>query len=341
MILSNTLSDFKSLYHMLTALPDNTACRQYIELHYWNNIPTCPHCNCKEHYKLNIKGQFNGLYKCKDCKKRYTVAIGTMFEASPIPYRKWLIAIYIVSAHKKGISSHQLAKDIDVQQRTAWFMLHRIRHSMAMDIAEQMQGRIELDETFVGGKNKNRHWDKKIPHSQGRSFLDKTPIMGMLQESEYEIIERPHKTNPLKTVKEKVIKKQAIVKCHVVTDTSTKSLQPIINKYVKPGSVLISDEWLGYHGLNAKYDHRIVDHTAKQYVNANGDTSNALEGFWTWIKRSQMGIYHVISKKHAQAYADENAFRYTTCRMKDKLRFDLTLQQANKPRLTYKQLTGK
>ncbi|MBL7691826.1 MAG: IS1595 family transposase [Flavipsychrobacter sp.] len=341
MRLANKLSDFKSLFDMLHALPDDTACREYLELIYWNNTPTCPHCQCQAHYILKTKGEFKGMYKCKGCKQRYNVAYGTMFEASHISYRKWLIAIYIVSAHKKGISSHQLSRDLSVTQRTAWFMLHRIRHSMGLEQQEQLEGTVQLDETFCGGKNKNRHWDKKVEHSQGRTFIDKTPVMGMLQQAETEIIERPHKVIPGKIVKEKVYRKTAVVKCKVVPNTQAATLQPIIKQHVAENSIIVSDEWVAYHGLNAAYDHRIIDHRAKQYVDAAGNTTNALEGFWTWIKRSQMGIHHIISRKHLQKYADENAFRYTTCRMKDKQRFDLTLQQANNPRITYKQLTGK
>ncbi|MBX2906676.1 MAG: IS1595 family transposase [Taibaiella sp.] len=336
------VSNFNTFFEMLSALPDDTACRLYLEQILWNGIPTCPICQCKEHYKLTTKGEFKGQYKCKDCKKRYTVAIGTIFEGSHIPYRKWFIAIFLFQAHKKGISSLQLHRDLGLTQKTCWFMLHRIRKVMGVtDEEAQMDGTVQLDESFVGGKNKNRHHDKKVPHSQGRAFIDKTPVLGMLQQPVKEVIERPHKVIPGKIVKETIYHKTAVVKCKVVPNTQGETLKPIINKHVKDGSIVVSDEWMAYHGLNAKYDHRVIDHRAKQYVDQAGNTTNDLEGFWTWLKRSNMGIYHVMSRKHLQAYANENAFRYNNFRLKDKPRFDLTLQQSNTPRLTYKQLIGK
>lgn len=334
--------EFKTLLEMLTVLPDDESCRKHFELIRWDDgIPACPACSSKEHYALKSRGVHKGLYKCGQCNRKYTVSVGTMFESSHVGFRKWYIAIYLFQAHKKGISSIQLSKDIGTTQRTAWFMLHRIRHSMTIELEEQLEGTVELDETFVGGKNKNRHNNKKVEQSQGRSFKDKTPVMGMLQEAVTEIIERPNKNDPEKTVKEKIYHKTAIVKCQVIANTKSEQIQPVIRKNVKPNSILVSDEWIAYRGLSDTYDHRIVDHRARQYVNEAGDTSNALEGFWTWLKRSYVGIYHNMSGKHLQAYCEEHSFRYATHRMKDRERFDLTLQLSTKKRITYKALIGK
>ncbi len=155
-----------SFVDMLAALPTDTACREYLEYKNWGGIPTCPHCGSqnKDHWKLKVKGEFNGMYKCKEkvCKKRFTVTIKTMFEGSHLPLRKWFIAIYIFSLHKKGVSSHQLASDLGITQKSAWFMLSRIRKAFEpKKSGGKIDGAVSCDETFVGGKNKNRHNDKK------------------------------------------------------------------------------------------------------------------------------------------------------------------------------------
>src|SRR5271157_3644217 len=130
---SENTREFKTFVEMLELLPDDKSCREYLEKMRWNGEPICPHCGSqnKEHYKLMIKGEFNGLYKCKDCRERFTVTVGTMFEGSHISLRKWFIAIYIFNSHKKGISSIQLHKDLGVTQKSAWFMLHRIRENFS------------------------------------------------------------------------------------------------------------------------------------------------------------------------------------------------------------------
>ncbi len=149
---------------MLEVLSDEDTCRKFLEQIRWNGEPVCPHCESKnkEHYELKQKGEFKGLRKCKDCRERFTVKVGTMFHGSPIPLRKWFIAIYIFSSHKKGISSLQLHRDLGVTQKTAWFMLNRIRNTFGCSPSEKLTGTTQADETFMGGKNKNRHADKKV-----------------------------------------------------------------------------------------------------------------------------------------------------------------------------------
>lgn len=209
---------------MLKVLPDDESCRKYLELIRWNGVPSCPHCDTvnEAHYKLKTKGEFKGLYKCKDCKQRFTVTVGTMFEGSHISLRKWFIAMYIFSSHKKGISSHQLANDLGITQKSAWFMLGRIRLAFGVkDISKKIDGIVQTDETFVGGKNKNRHADKKVEESQGCSVKDKTPVMGVIQPN-------------------------GKVFLSVVPNTKASTLKPIIEKLVQEGSVVVTDEWLGY-----------------------------------------------------------------------------------------------
>ena len=234
-----------------------------------------------------------------------------MFEGSKAPLRKWFVAIYLITSHKKGISSLQLAKDISVTQKTAWFMGQRIRENFKIVMDEKLEGEVELDETFVGGKNKNRHRNKKVKKCQGRSFKDKTPVMGML--------ERGGK-----------------VVCKVVRDTSYKSLTVPILRAVDRSATLFSDEWVGYKTIDKLYEHYIVDHGHGQYVDEDAYTNN-LEGFWSIAKRSINGIYNHLSRKHLQRYFDEFSFRYNTRNLGEDERFNLLLCNS-KHRITYQSL---
>jgi hypothetical protein len=213
--------------------------------------------------------------------------------------------------HKRGISSVQLSKDIGVTQKTAWFILQRLRWAFSNENEEaQLSGLIASDETFVGGKNKNRHHDKKVANSQGRAFIDKTPVLGLLQTEVKEYVERPHKVIPGRTVKEKVIIAPAVIRCTVIPDTKAESILPFIYKNVAPGSIIVSDEWWAYNSLGKDYNHQIVDHGRKQYVNDAGYSSNAVENHWTHFKNGIRGTYIQISRKHMQKYVHEFAFRH-------------------------------
>lgn len=327
--------NFTSLVELIDYFNSEEKCLQYYEFIRWHDIISCPHCNCIKIYKFKD----NKRYKCSGCKKQFTVRVGTIYEDSKISLRKWFIATYLLSANKKGISSYALARQIKVTQKTAWFMLHRIRHKLSAEneLDNQLEGVIQLDETFVGGKNKNRHKDKKVEHCEGRSFKDKTPVMGLLQQQVYEIIERPHKVITDRVVKEKIVNKQSVVVLQTVKNTQAIVLQPIIWKTVHKDCILISDEWHGYRGLDYYYDHRIIDHRAKQYVDAAGNTTNAIEGLWTSFKRAYIGVYHFMSKEHLQAYANEIAYRYNTRAIPDAIRFINSLGVKHTP-LKYKQL---
>jgi len=278
----------------------------------WKGKPVCPHCSSQKSYRL----EKTKSYRCanKDCKKTYTVFKGTIFENSNVPLTKWFEAICIVSSHKKGVSSHQLAKDIGVTQTTAWHILHRIRTAMNNNdlFIQEMEGIIELDETFVGGKNKNRHWDKKVKNSQGRSFKDKTPVFGLLERTGF-------------------------VRCIVVPDTSAFTLQPLVAENVKMGATLMTDEWKAYNGLNAYYDHFVVDHGRGQYVNGDCYT-NGLENFWSMLKRGIIGIYHKVSRKHLQKYCNEISYRFNTRMMSDIERVEQSLLQISGCGLKFKDL---
>jgi len=304
---------FKSFLDMLTVLPDDNACRLFLEDLRWNGTPVCPHCGSGNdaHYKLKTKGEFTGLYKCKDCRERFTVTVGTMFEGSHVPLRKWFIAIFIFSSHKKGISSIQLGKDLGITQKSAWFVLSRLRNNFQSNLEFKMDGIIQTDESFLGGKNKNKHASKKVNNAQGRSVKDKTPVFGMIENGDQ-------------------------VYTQVVPDTKASTLKPIIEKLVVKGAIVVSDEWNGYAGLNKDYSHIVVKHKESEY-SKDGFHNNGIEGFWSLLKRGIYGIYHQASPKHLNKYCDEFAYRYNSRKITDGERFIGSLLRAEK-RLTYKDL---
>lgn len=304
-------TNIKSVYELIQTFSTEQDCINYLEEIIWNGVAVSPFDSTSKVYKCK-----DNRYRCKNTGKYFNIKTGTMFESSKVSLRKWFLAMWLVTSHKKGISSTQLAKDIGVTQKTAWFLLQRIRACFGIENYNELEGIVECDETFIGGKNKNRHKDKKVPHSQGRSFKDKVPVMGMLQ--------RDGKMNAF-----------------VVTDTKRKSIQPLIYKYVKPqGTRLISDEWWAYSGLHKHYDHKIIDHSKKEYVSLQDNTvhTNNIEGSWNILKKSVSGMYNHVSRKHLQKYVDEFVYRYNLRKVTDHKKFE-HLVLNNNVRTKYKELT--
>lgn len=325
---------FKSILDLVRAFPDEQSCIEHLEFVRWQGNVVSPFQEGSKVYK--VKGN---RYKCAATNAYFNVRTGTIFEGSKIPLLQWFIAIFLFTSHKRGISSHQLAKDLNITQKSAWFMLQRIRYAMEHEtFVKHMEGEIQVDETFVGGKNKNRHHNKKVEKSQGRSFKDKTPVLGLLEREESEIVERPHKVIEGKTVKEKVVTKEGKISCYVVPDTKAESIQPLIRTAVAEGSTIVSDEWMAYNGLSNSYNHQIVDHKSKQYVNEGGYTTNGMENGWTHFKKTIGGTYINVSRKHLQKYANEFTFRYNSKGNETNKRFDLLLTSTIDKRLTYQKL---
>lgn len=285
---------FKSRYELSRAFPDERSCIVFLEELRWNGKVTSPYDSASKVYNFG-----NGKYKCSKTKKFFNVKTGTIFQGTKIPLQKWFEAMWILSSHKKGIASTALAGELGLQQKTAWRMMHLIRKIYAHENNWTLDGEVELDETFVGGKNKNRHWDKKVKNSQGRSFKDKVPVMGMLQ-------------------------RRGKVVCRVIANTSYKQLTANIIKHVKRTAKLYMDEWHGYWLVKKIYDYGMVDHGKKQYVNGKAHT-NSIEGFWKMLK-GIMAIYHKVSKRYLHLYVNESVFRYNTRRQKNRERFDLLLK---------------
>lgn len=286
------MQEIKSFIDIMKTLHDTKSCREFLENYRWQGVPICPHCNCKSehHYKLKNKGEFNGLYKCKHCKKRFTVTIGTMFEGSKVPLEKWFLAIYIFTSHKKGLSSLQLSRHLNVTQKTAWFMLTKIRHNMSEDKIKKFSGVVQMDETYIGGKNKNK-WNKG---TQGRSLKEKTPVVGVLTEDRVYAVVTP--------------------------DTSQRTLHTIVFGLIEEGSTLVTDGWAGYNGLSHLYKRVIVEHNKGIYAK-DGFHTNGIEGFWSQLKRGLKGTYHSVSRKYLQMYCNEFAYRNNTRTLTDIQRF--------------------
>lgn len=305
---------FKNLLEAQAYFHSEEVCRQHLEKARWGDKPVCPFCGVdKAPYRLSGGKR----YRCsdKDCRKTFSITSGTIFEASNIPLRKWYLAIYIASAHKKGVSSLQLSRDIGITQKSAWFVLHRIREMLAEKNPKLLSGSVSIDETYVGGKLKNKHKSQRINQKPGRGSQNKTMVFGILQ-------------------------KDGKVHNQVVDNTRQDTLLPIMHGRVAKGSKIVTDGYHIYKRLAKDYEHVVVDHAKDIYV-IDGDHTNDIEGFWSLLKRGIYGIYHQVSPKHLNRYCDEFAYRYNTRKKKDAERFYHSIEQAQGKRLTYQQLIKK
>ena len=307
------VTEFKNILEVAKNFEDPKDCLNYIATMRWDGHVICPFKTCGHDKIYVLKGRYQ-QFKCAKCRRHFSAIKGSIFENSPIPLQKWMMAVYLI-IRKKSVSSLQLAADITVTQKTAWFMNQRIRYAMEIGSFEMAKdGAYQADETYVGGKNKNRHANKRIPKAQGRSLKDKTPVIG-------------------------IIGSDGKLHMEVAKDTKAKSIEPFIAKYASPGSIIITDEWTAYKQLNKKYDHVVLLHKNEEYVRGAFHT-NTIEGAWSLFKRNLDGIHHWVSKKHLHRYIAEFKHRYNTRDLTGPAKFESVLKNADR-RLTYMQLTGK
>ena len=264
-----------NLFYFFNKFPDENACRKYLEQRRWGDTLVCPYCgNSHKIYRYK-----NGrTFKCSHCKRQFNVTTGTIYQNSNIPLQKWFLTFYLISLSKKGISSVELAKTIGVTQKTAWYLLHKVRYMLEHNKSgNQLQGVVEVDETYVGGKHKGK---------RGRSTLTKTPVFGAVQ-------------------------RRGRLFITPVPNAKRKTSEPIIRSRVREGTHIMSDEWWAYTKLGDTYSHSVVKHKENEYV--RGDIyTNTIEGAWSHLKRSMMGTYHRPSRKHLSKYCAEFEFTYNT-----------------------------
>lgn len=301
------IKEFTSILDLIKKFPDEQSCIDQLGAIRWGGNVVSPFNAESKVYKC--KGN---KYKCKETGKYFNVRTGTIFEDTKLPLRTWFLAIYLIASHKKGISSHQLSRDLSVTQKSAWFILQRIRYAFDHEnFVATMQGTVEADETYVGGRESNKPKHKRVTGTKGRGMVSKTPVFGMLERG-------------------------GNVKAMVVPDTKGKTLLPIIQENVSPSAQVMTDEFAAYNQLKKTHEHKIVKHSLGEYANGTAHT-NSLEGFWSLFKRGVIGIYHHVSKEHLQRYIDEFAYRYNTRTLTDSARFNLLLTNTT-GRLTYKEL---
>ncbi len=290
------------ILNFMQNFPDEESCVKYFENLRWGGKVVSPFHPASKVYKCA-----NGKYKCRNTGKYFDVKTGTVFAGTKLTLRYWGFAIFLFMSHKRGISSCQLARDLGVTQKTAWNMLHKIREFMKSQNYNTASGDVEIDETFVGGKNKNRHKDKKVEKCQGRSFKDKVPVFGVLQ-------------------------RNGKVSAVVVPNTKASTLKPLITGMIAAGSNVFTDGW-EYSGLDG-YSQYSVDHSralyGKKVITSKGKElnvcTNGIENVWSHFKRMVFGTYYKVSKYHLQRYIDEFIFRFNSRNCGEIKRFELFLQ---------------
>ena len=301
------IKQFDTLIQMMTAFPDEQSAIDHFTAIRWKNGAFCPHCGSTKVYHFSDAR----THKCGDCRKRFSIKVGTIFEDSKIELRKWFMAIWLITSHKKGIASTQLAKDIGVTQKTAWFMTHRLRHAaQTPSFNRQLDGEVEADETFIGGKEKNKHAWQRTGGKQGGA--GKVAVLGILE-------------------------REGELRTGITPSLSARNVQSAIRANVAPGAALMTDEHGSFVGLGDTFHHHRVNHSAGEYVRSFCLHTNGIESVWALFKRQIVGTHHYLSPKHLSRYLDEMTWRFNLRSIGEGERVNALLNQAS-GRLTYKVL---
>lgn len=296
---------------------DEDKAREFLEAKRWPNVPVCPHCDSTEAYRLQAKPDSRrpvrpGVYKCKKCQEQFTVRIGTIMEESKLPLRKWLMAIHLLTSSKKGISSHQIARELGITVKSAWFLTHRIREAMKeAPLAELLKGHVEVDETYVGGKPRKGTGK----HKRGRG-TSKAPVMVLIE-------------------------REGKARCQPVEQVDGKTLKGEIAVNVAKEAVILTDELNSYNGLDKDYaGHETVKHSTEEFVrqleNGLKVHTNTAESFFASLKRGHYGVYHRMSRKHLPRYCFEFNFRWNHRQVSDGERMAAVLKRVEGKRLMYR-----
>jgi len=273
------LKHFDSLLELTEAFPDEQAAIDHFTAIRWKDGAFCPYCGSLTVYHFSDKR----THKCGDCHQRFSIKVGTIFEDTKLPLRKWFMAIWLITSHKKGVSSAQLARDIKITQKSAWFMLHRLRHAArTRSFNRPLKGEVEVDETFIGGKDKNKHANQR---GGQRGPKGKTAVFGLLERG-------------------------GEIRARKMESLAASEVQGEIARHVEPGANVMTDEYIGYRGLDERFNHHTVNHSAGEYVKNYFCHVNGIEGAWGLFKRQIYGIHHFVSTKHLDRYLDEMTWRY-------------------------------
>lgn len=299
-----------SAWEFFKKFPDEQSAIVYLEGIRWADGVVCPHCDGER----TARQKSFQYHQCKDCRKKFTVRTGTVFERSHIPLDKWLFAMYILQTARKGVSSLQLSKELGITQKSTWFLLHRLRDACGVEAEPvKLEGEVEVDESYFGGKEGNKHETKKL--KAGRGAVGKQAVMGMRSRDDGRVKAKP------------------------IGDTGAETLEREIRANVELGATIYTDEHAGYRNLAPDYQHSAVKHSAKEYVNQMAHT-NGIESVWAVMKRGYEGVYHHWSFKHMARYVNEFTFRLNegNVLIPTMERLASMVKSAVGKRLTYQQL---
>lgn len=300
-----------TLQETIQYFSDSQRSMDFVVAMRWPHGPICPRCQSQEYNFLKTRS----IWECKGCKKQYSVKVGTIFEDSAIKLDKWICAMWMIVNAKNGISSYEIHRSLGVTQKTAWFMMHRIRLALqngALD--RKLTGEVEADETYIGGKARNMHKGKQAKALKAEGYFRKAVVMGMLE-------------------------RDGEVRTKVLNVASAKVLAREIRANVEPGSTLYTDQLASYTRVGQEYAHHVINH-AQEYVRGNVHT-NSIENFWSLLKRGIKGTYVSVEPFHLFRYLDEQSFRFNTRKSNDQGRFMEAMASIVGKRVTYEQLLGR